>query len=322
MQIGPYVLDNPVVCAPMAGVTDRPFRQMARTWGVGLAVSEMLSANPEVWDTEKSRQRMDHSGEVGLRAVQIAGSDPQLMADAARFNVAQGAQIIDINLGCPAKKVNRKLAGSALMKEPELVQQIARAVIDAVDVPVTLKMRTGWDPEHRNGPEIARMLEQEGIAALTVHGRTRACAYRGHAEYDTIRTICQQVQVPVIANGDITNEEQAKAVLDYTGAHGVMIGRAAQGRPWLFGQVAHYLATGEKRPDPSVSAQGEQLIAHVKALHAFYGEFKGVRIARKHVGWFIEPLPNCREFRREFNALESAPVQLETLERYYSSLLN
>lgn len=306
----------------MAGVTDRPFRQMARQWGASLAVSEMLSANPEVWATDKSRQRMDHSGESGIRAVQIAGSEPELMANAAQHNVANGAQLIDINLGCPAKKVNKKLAGSALMKAPELVEQIVAAVVDAVDVPVTLKMRTGWDQDNKNGVDIAKRVARLGIQALTVHGRTRACAYRGEAEYDTIKAVKQAVDIPVIANGDIDSPQKAKQVMTYTNADGVMIGRGAQGRPWLFQQVAHYLATGEELAAPPVMEQLQVLQNHVKALHDFYGPVKGMRIARKHVGWFTEPFDQQRQFRATFNAIESESEQLEALMHFYLSICN
>ncbi|MBD1387865.1 tRNA dihydrouridine synthase DusB [Neiella sp. HB171785] len=320
MQIGDFKLEHPVICAPMAGVTDRPFRQMARKWGASLAVSEMLSANPRVWDTDKSQQRMDHSGESGIRAVQIAGSEPELMASAARHNVANGAQLVDINLGCPAKKVNKKLAGSALMKEPELVEQIAAAVVAAVDVPVTLKMRTGWDQDNKNAVDIAKRVARVGIQALTVHGRTRACGYRGEAEYDTIRAVKQAVDIPVIANGDIDSPQKAKQVMAYTAADGVMIGRGAQGRPWLFQQVAHYLATGEELAAPPLMEQLQVLQSHVHALHEFYGPVKGMRIARKHVGWFVEPYDQQRQFRAAFNQVEGEAEQLDMLVKFYHSI--
>ncbi|MCM2678402.1 tRNA dihydrouridine synthase DusB [Echinimonas agarilytica] len=322
MQIGRYKLESPVICAPMAGVTDRPFRQMARKWGAALAVSEMLSSNPDLWHTEKSRNRMDHSGESGIRAVQIAGSEPELMAKAAQHNVAQGAQIVDINMGCPAKKVNKKLAGSALMKDPDLIESIVTAVVNAVDVPVTLKMRTGWAPDNRNGVDIARRIANRGIQALTVHGRTRACAYRGQAEYDTIRAIKQAVDIPVIANGDIVSAQQARQVMDYTGADAIMIGRGAQGRPWLFEQTAHHLKTGKELPDPPLHKQMQVLLNHVQALHDFYGPVKGLRIARKHVGWFVEPFDQPRKFRVTFNSIETEHQQLAEIAAFYKSILS
>jgi tRNA-dihydrouridine synthase B len=244
MEIGPYKLSAPLLVAPMAGVTDRPFRTLCLRMGAGMAVSEMMSSNPLLRDSDKSRRRMDHEGETGVRSVQIAGADPELMADAARFNVDQGAQIIDINMGCPAKKVNKKMAGSALLQYPDLVESIVSAVVKAVAVPVTLKIRTGWDPDHRNGVQIARIAEDCGIRALAVHGRTRACMYKGEAEYDTIRAIKQAVSIPVVANGDIDSPEKARFVLDYTGADAIMIGRAAQGRPWIFREIRHYLEQG------------------------------------------------------------------------------
>ena len=311
-----------MICAPMAGITDRPFRQMARQWGASLAVSQMLSSNPEVSATAKSRHRMDHSGECGVRSVQIAGAEPELMAQAARYNVANGAQIIDINMGCPAKKVNQKLAGSALMKDPNLIEAIVSAVVNAVDVPVTLKMRTGWDPEHRNGVDIAKRVARLGIQALTIHGRTRACGYRGQAEYQTIGAIKEAVTIPIIANGDITSPQQARQVMAETGADAIMIGRGAQGRPWLFGQVAHFLSTGQELPDPSLQEQLEVLMNHVQALHDFYGPVKGVRIARKHVGWFVEPFDQSRQFRFTFNAIEDEPNQLAALESFYDSIMS
>ena len=295
---------------------------MARHWGAALAFSEMLSSNPDVWKTEKSRNRMDHTGEHGIRAVQIAGAEPELMAQAAQLNVVNGAQIIDINMGCPAKKVNKKLAGSALMKDPEQIEAIVKAVVAAVDVPVTLKMRTGWDTANRNGIEIAKRVAQLGIQALTVHGRTRACGYRGQAEYETIRAIKQAVDIPVIANGDILSPRQAAQVMADTEADAVMIGRGGQGRPWLFGQVAHYLKTGEELPDPALLEQKQVLMCHVQALHEFYGPYKGLRIARKHVGWFVEPFDQLRQFRITFNAIESEEEQLTELESYYDSIMS
>ncbi|MCO4205356.1 tRNA dihydrouridine synthase DusB [Aeromonas taiwanensis] len=320
MQIGPHTLETPLIVAPMAGVTDRPFRELCLRLGAGMAVSEMLLANPDVWDTQKTRMRMDHSAEGGLRSVQIAGSDPEMMAFAARYNVEQGAQIVDINMGCPAKKVNKKLAGSALLRQPDLVRTICRAVVDAVDVPVTLKIRTGWDPDNRNGEEIARIAEDCGIAALAVHGRTRACLYRGEAEYDTIRAIKQAVSIPVVANGDIDSPEKARYVLDYTGVDAVMIGRAAQGRPWIFREIRHFLETGTKLPPPDREEVRTLMNEHVTNLHQFYGAYLGARIARKHVGWYLDEEEAGREFRKHFNALDCADAQLEALEAYFDGL--
>ncbi|HDX8346959.1 TPA: tRNA dihydrouridine synthase DusB [Aeromonas dhakensis] len=320
MQIGPHTLETPLIVAPMAGVTDRPFRELCLRLGAGMAVSEMLLANPDVWDTQKTRMRMDHSAEGGLRSVQIAGADPEMMAFAARYNVEQGAQIVDINMGCPAKKVNKKLAGSALLRQPDLVRSICRAVVDAVDVPVTLKIRTGWDPDNRNGEEIARIAEDCGIAALAVHGRTRACLYKGEAEYDTIRAIKQAVSIPVVANGDIDSPEKARYVLDYTGVDAVMIGRAAQGRPWIFREIRHFLETGTKLPPPDREEVRTLMNEHVTNLHQFYGAYLGARIARKHVGWYLDEEEAGREFRKHFNALDCADAQLEALEAYFDGL--
>ncbi|CAJ1800110.1 MULTISPECIES: tRNA dihydrouridine synthase DusB [Aeromonas] len=320
MQIGPHTLETPLIVAPMAGVTDRPFRELCLRLGAGMAVSEMLLANPDVWDTQKTRMRMDHSAEGGLRSVQIAGADPEMMAFAARYNVEQGAQIVDINMGCPAKKVNKKLAGSALLRAPDQVKAICQAVVDAVEVPVTLKIRTGWDPDNRNGVEIARIAEDCGIAALAVHGRTRACLYRGEAEYDTIRAIKQAVSIPVVANGDINSPEKARYVLDYTGVDAVMIGRAAQGRPWIFREIRHFLETGTKLPPPEREEVRTLMNEHVTNLHRFYGAYLGARIARKHVGWYLDEEETGREFRKHFNALDCADAQLEALEAYFDGL--
>ena len=285
-----------------------------------MAVSEMLLANPDVWDTQKTRMRMGHSAETGLRSVQIAGSDPEMMAFAARYNVEQGAQIVDINMGCPAKKVNKKLAGSALLRQPDLVRSICQAVVNAVEVPVTLKIRTGWDPDNRNGEEIARIAEDCGIAALAVHGRTRSCLYKGEAEYDTIRAIKQAVSIPVVANGDIDSPEKARYVLDYTGVDAVMIGRAAQGRPWIFREIRHFLETGTKLPPPDREEVRTLMNEHVTNLHQFYGAYLGARIARKHVGWYLDEEETGREFRKHFNALDCADAQLNALEMYFDGL--
>ncbi|EKE77027.1 tRNA dihydrouridine synthase DusB [Gallaecimonas xiamenensis] len=320
MQIGPYKLDVPLILAPMAGVTDQPFRELCLRMGAGMAVSEMLSANPEVWQSEKSKFRMLHGDEAGIRAVQIAGSEPELMADAARFNVAGGAQVIDINMGCPAKKVNKKLAGSALLQFPDQVEAILKAVVSAVDVPVTLKIRTGWDTDNRNGVAIAKIAERCGIQSLAVHGRTRSCMFKGEAEFDTIKAIKRAVDMPVVANGDITSVEKAKWVLDQTGADAIMIGRGAQGRPWLFRETAHFLATGRHLAGPSLQEQESILLGHVAALHGFYGEFKGAQIARKHVGWYLASHDMEGEFRRAFYALTDAQTQLDALRHYFRSL--
>ncbi|EPE3191791.1 tRNA dihydrouridine synthase DusB [Cronobacter sakazakii] len=319
MRIGHYQLRNRLIAAPMAGITDRPFRTLCYEMGAGLTVSEMMSSNPEVWASDKSRLRMVHVDEPGIRTVQIAGSVPEEMAEAARINVDNGAQIIDINMGCPAKKVNRKLAGSALLQYPDLVKSILTAVVNAVDVPVTLKIRTGWDPANRNCVEIAQLAEECGIQALTIHGRTRACLFQGNAEYDSIRTVKQKVSIPVIANGDITSPHKARAVFDYTGADALMIGRAAQGRPWIFREIQHYLDTGELLPPLPLAEVKRLLCAHVRELHDFYGQAKGYRIARKHVAWYLQEHAPDDQFRRTFNAIEDASEQLEALEAYFEN---
>ncbi|WP_437608462.1 tRNA dihydrouridine synthase DusB [Erwinia sp. V71] len=320
MRIGQHQLRNRLIAAPMAGITDRPFRTLCHEMGAGMTVSEMLSSNPEVWASDKSRLRMVHSDEPGIRTVQIAGCDPDEMAEAARFNAQSGAQIIDINMGCPAKKVNRKMAGSALLQYPELVQSILSAVVNAVDVPVILKIRTGWDTDNRNCVEIAQLAERCGIQALTIHGRTRACLFNGNAEYDSIRTVKQNVSIPVIANGDITDPHKARAVLDYTGADALMIGRAAQGRPWIFREIQHYLDTGELLPPMPLAEVKHLLIGHIRELHDFYGARKGYRIARKHVSWYLQEHAPNDQFRRTFNAIEDASEQLEALEAYFEKL--
>lgn len=320
VKIGTYQLANNVMLAPMAGITDKPFRQLCCQLGAGLAVSEMLSANPKVWKTDKSKLRMVHSAEAGIRSVQIAGSDPDEMAFAAQVNVENGAQIIDINMGCPAKKVNKKLAGSALLKEPSQVEQIVKSVVEAVDVPVTLKIRTGWCENTRNGIEIAQIAQHNGIQSLAVHGRTRNDFYKGQAEYDTIKAIKAAVSIPVVANGDIDSVEKAEQVLNYTGADAIMIGRAAQGRPWIFREINHFLKTGQHLSPPSMDEVSSILIGHVKELHQFYGDFMGVRIARKHVSWYMQRHDQEKSFRSTFNGLESSGEQLESLNVYFDNL--
>ncbi|MBP2153838.1 tRNA-dihydrouridine synthase B [Erwinia rhapontici] len=320
MRIGNHQLRNRLIAAPMAGITDRPFRTLCYAMGAGMTVSEMMSSNPEVWGSDKSRLRMVHSDEPGIRTVQIAGCDPEEMAAAARINAVSGAQVIDINMGCPAKKVNRKMAGSALLQHPELVKSILLAVVNAVDVPVTLKIRTGWDSDNRNCVEIAQLAERCGIQALTIHGRTRACLFNGEAEYDSIRTVKQNVSIPVIANGDITDPHKARAVLDYTGADALMIGRAAQGRPWIFREIQHYLDTGELLAPMPLAEVKRLLIGHLRELHDFYGHRKGYRIARKHVSWYLQEHAPNDQFRRTFNAIEDASEQLEALEAYFENL--
>jgi tRNA-dihydrouridine synthase B len=285
-SIGPYRLVNNLALAPMAGVTDLPFRLLCRRMGAGIAAGEMLTSDVRLWHTEKSRRRMDHSGEPEPRVVQIAGGDAQMMAQAARLNADAGAQIIDINMGCPAKKVCNKAAGSALMRDESLVRHILEAVVKAVDLPVTLKMRTGWDANNRNAIAIARMAEDIGVKALAVHGRTRACMYQGSAEYETIRAIKQSVAIPIFANGDIDSPRKAKSVLEATGADGLMVGRSAQGRPWIFREIDAYLQRGELRDEPSSAEVRDIMLAHLRDLHAFYGEEAGVRVARKHIDWY------------------------------------
>ena len=319
--IGPYQLPNPVVLAPMAGVTDLPFRRLCRRLGAGLVVGEMVSGNPDLRNTRKSRQRLDHTGEPEPIAVQIVGGDPDVMAEAARFNVTTGAQIIDINMGCPAKKVCNKAAGSALMRDEGLVKEILEAVVSAVDVPVTLKMRTGWSPDMRNAVRIAQMAEHVGIRSLAVHGRTRACGYQPTVEYDTIRDVKAAVSIPVFANGDIDSPEKAAQVMQHTGADGVLIGRAAQGRPWIFRQISHYLATGEVLPDPSTDEVRDILLGHLDGLYQFYGEYLGVRIARKHVSWYLQNQPGDG-FRKHFNQLGCPDTQIKAVQTYFSDSIN
>ena len=320
MQIGPYRIDPPVVLAPMAGVTDKPFRLLCKRLGAGLAVSEMTTADPRLWQTRKSLKRMDHEGEPEPVSVQIAGYDPGMLAEAARFNVAHGAQIVDINMGCPAKKVCNVWSGSALLQDEPLVARIVKAVVDAVEVPVTLKIRTGWDRQHKNALAIAHIAEDNGIAALAVHGRTRADKYEGEAEYETIAAVKAAVRIPVLANGDVTTPQQAKQVLDITRADAVMIGRGAQGRPWIFREIAHYLAAGELLPAPSPAEVSAILLGHLQQLYAFYGEHAGIRIARKHLGWYAKDRPENAAFREVVNRAEHAHDQLRLTREYFSAL--
>lgn len=316
-QIGPYSIDSQVILAPMAGVTDRPFRQLCKRMGAGLVVSEMVTSDTRLWKSRKSTYRLNHTGEAEPRSVQIAGGDPIMMAEAAAMNVERGAQIIDINMGCPAKKVCNKAAGSALLKDEALVSDILHAVVNAVDVPVTLKIRTGWDQQNRNGITIAQIAEDAGIQALAVHGRTRSCGYKGEAEYNTIADIVNAVSFPVFANGDIRSPEKAKQVLEHTGCAAVMIGRAAQGSPWLFREIDHYLRTGRILPPPTLKEVREILLAHLQELHSFYGDYMGVRIARKHVGWYLQNRPNGSSFRKQFNTLETAADQAAAIEAFF-----
>jgi len=320
MQIGPYRIDPPLALAPMAGVTDKPFRLLCKRLGAGLAVSEMTTADPRLWHTAKSLRRMDHAGEPEPVSVQIAGYDPAMLAEAARCNAANGAQIIDINMGCPAKKVCNVWSGSALLQDEPLVARICKAVVDAVDVPVTLKFRTGWDRGHKNALSIARLAEDAGIAALALHGRTRADKYEGEAEYETIAAVKASVRIPVFANGDVTTPERAKHVLAATGADALMIGRGAQGRPWIFREIAHYLATGERLPEPTPDEVATILLGHLEHLYAFYGEVPGVRIARKHLGWYAKDRPENAAFRGVVNRAETAVEQLRLTRDYFAAL--
>jgi tRNA-dihydrouridine synthase B len=317
MRIGVYSLKNNLVLAPMAGVTDRPFRELCRRLGAGLAVSEMVASNSLLWGSAKTLRRANHDGEPEPKSVQIVGADPRTMAEAARHNAARGAQIIDINMGCPAKKVCNVMAGSALLRDERLVAEILRAVVAAVDVPVTLKIRTGWDRANKNGVAIARLAEDCGIQALSVHGRTRADAFGGEAEYQTIAAIKAAVAIPVIANGDIAFPHKARQVLEQTGADGLMIGRAAQGRPWIFREIAHYLRTGELLPEPSPAEIRAILLGHLENLYAFYGVALGVRVARKHISWYSRGLRGAAAFRQAVNAAESASEQRALIEAFF-----
>lgn len=320
MQIGPYSLQGSLVVAPMAGVTDRPFRTLCRSFGASLAVSEMIGSQPGLVTTMKTRRRMDHSGEAGPVSVQIAGADPSMLAQAATYNEERGADIIDINMGCPAKKVCNVAAGSALMRDEALVGRILDAVVSAASVPVTLKIRTGWDPARRNAVQIARIAERAGIQAIAVHGRTRADAFLGQAEYDTIAEVKASVRIPVIANGDIDTPRKARFVLDRTGADALMIGRAAQGRPWIFREIEHYLRHGEEALPPTVGEIRRVLMEHLVELHRFYGEHVGLRVARKHIGWYMADLPGGIALRQRFNRLEDVQAQIDALGDYFEWL--
>jgi tRNA-dihydrouridine synthase B len=321
MRIGPFDISPDVILAPMAGVTDKPFRVLCKQLGAGLAASEMTTSDPRFWRTTKSLHRMDHAGEPDPVSVQIAGTDPATMAEAARFNVANGAQLIDINMGCPAKKVCNTWAGSALMRDEALVARILEAVVAAAGVPVTLKIRTGWDAQHRNAGEIARIAEASGIAALAIHGRSREQHYTGVAEYDTMAAIKAQLRIPVIANGDIDSPRKAAEVLRATGCDAVMVGRAAQGRPWIFREIAHYLAHGELLPEPSLAEVRDVLLGHLQSLHEFYGEESGVRIARKHLGWYAKDRPENHAFRAVVNQAQTAEAQLRLTRDYFDALV-
>ena len=322
MHIGPYQLSNKLILAPMAGVTDLPFRKLCRSLGAGMAVSEMVSSNSLLWGSDKTKRRASHDGETNPKSVQIMGTEPGMMAEAAKYNLDTGAQVIDINMGCPAKKVCNVLAGSALMKDEKLVGEILSAVVEAVDIPVTLKIRTGWDQQNRNAVNIARIAEDAGIQSLAIHGRTRADQYRGDAEYDTIADVKSRIAIPVIANGDIKTPEKAKFVLDYTKADAVMIGRAAQGRPWIFREIEHYLNTGEHLPEPTVTEIRDIMLGHLDNLYAFYGEYTGVRVARKHISWYSKGQSHGGAFRDAVCRVNTIDEQLNMTHDFFERLLD
>ncbi len=314
-----------IVLAPMAGITDRPFRILCRQYGAEQTTSEMVSANPALRNTKKSQQRLDYKDEIGLKIIQIVGTDPQTMAEAARYNIDQGAEVININMGCPAKKVCNVMAGSALLKNEKLVTQILEAVVNAIDIPVTLKIRTGVDPENRNGVEIARIAEASGIQSLAVHGRTRACAYRGQAEYETIRKIKKTISIPVYANGDISSPQKAKQVLDFTGVDGVMVGRASQGNPWIFDQIKYFLETGSELDLPGIEETEATMLRHLMSLYEFYGEYSGLRIARKHIRWYLEKLPDkyqriSKNNWQQISRVDSIESQLHLVAKYFEAI--
>jgi tRNA-dihydrouridine synthase B len=318
MRIGPYQLANNLILAPMAGVTDRPFRQLCKAMGAGMAVTEMVTSNSLLYGSAKTRRRANHEGEAAPISVQIAGADPAMMAEAARYNVDEGAQIIDINMGCPAKKVCNVMAGSALLRDESLVKRILEAVVRAVDVPVTLKIRTGWDAHHRNALTVARIAQSAGIQALAIHGRTRTCMFHGQAEYETMTAVKAAAGIPVVANGDVDTPEKAKQILDATHADGIMIGRAALGRPWIFREVAHYLATGERVSPPEVDEIRRVLLAHLDALYSFYGERTGVAMARKHIGWYTKGLPDSATFRHQVFQIPTVAEQRAAVDRFFA----
>ena len=322
LKIGEIKLKNNLIAAPMAGISDKPFRKLCYRYGAGMTVSEMFLANSDVWHTDKSALRMISNDDVGIRAVQIVGSDPDEMAKAAEFNVRHGAQLIDINMGCPAKKINKKLAGSALMQYPELIKKILQRVVGAVDVPVTLKTRTGWNKDNRNCIEIAQIAQDCGIKAITIHGRTCACLFNGVAEYESIKAVKEKVTIPVIANGDIRTPEQAKEVFQYTQADAIMIGRAAQGRPWIFEEIAFYLSHGKLKKSKSIDEVEQVVLSHLDELYQLYGEYKGLRIARKHVNWYTKDYADSDQFRRLFSVLSNTSEQVKTLIAFFSQIRN
>lgn len=322
MRLGPYTLDNNLLLAPMAGVTDKPFRQLCRMYGAGLAVSEMVASDPVLWDTKKSQLRLNHYEEESPRSVQIVGADPQVMAQAAKYNAGLGAQIIDINMGCPARKVCNVFSGSALMQDEILVTKILENVVDAVDIPVTLKLRTGWNKENKNAVRIARIAENAGIQMLTIHGRTRACGFKGNAEYQTIKQVKAHVSIPVIANGDIISPEKAADVLHATGADGIMLGRAALGNPWIFREINHFLQTGDQMARPNIDEVQQVVLQHLDGLYELYGEYTGVRVARKHVGWYSKHIENGEVLRSKVNKTESIKRQLFVVKNCFNAMNN
>jgi tRNA-dihydrouridine synthase B len=322
MKIGSHELKNNLILAPMAGVTDRPFRMLCKKFGAGMAISEMVTSNSLLYGSEKTLLRANHEGEVDPISVQIAGADPKMMAQAAQYNMSKGAQIIDINMGCPAKKICNVMAGSALLKQEKLVEKILKAVVKSVNIPVTLKIRTGWDQKNRNALTIAKIAEDSGIQSLAMHGRTRACLYLGKAEYDTIATVKQHIKIPVIANGDITSPEKAQFVLNYTNADAIMIGRAAQGRPWIFREIEYFIKTGQHLMRPTIDEIQSTTLEHVNDLYHFYGENKGLKIARKHISWYTKGLKNSAQFRFRMNQIENNSEQIDSINQFFNGLRN
>ncbi len=320
MQIGPHKLKNNIVVAPMAGVTDRPFRQLCKKYGAGMAVSEMVTSNSLLYGSSKTIRRANHEGEVDPISVQIAGADPKMMAEAAKYNADKGAQIIDINMGCPAKKICNVMAGSALLQHEDLVKKILESVVKASPVPVTLKIRTGWDKHHKNAINIAKIAESSGIQALAIHGRTRACHYNGEAEYETIAAVKNEISIPVIANGDINTPEKALEVLRQTSADGVMIGRAAQGRPWIFREIDHFIKTGNHLMPPTIDEVEKTTLEHVIDLYNFYGEESGLRVARKHISWYTKGFKNSAMFRSKMNTIDNTSEQINYIKEFFQSL--